>query len=310
MSSVATSPKPGPVITGDFDGDGYADLVIGAGQTVSAFHGQGSWLLGPPSVTEYSSDISGLGAGHVVSQQHDSLVVGTLFGECSLVEDILGKPSTVDSRDLDGLPPVQGDEVRCADVDDDGIDDVLIVNKGQRGAAILHGNGQSGFGPSVNSYAGGVQVVDIELGRIDSDRQLDLFMLDRSPSNIHLLRNRGQFWNNLGYDSGASPLGLYPRLVASGIPGFSSSFHIELTGIGSRPVLKMFIVGLGVGYSVVENQLVVPSLRQAFLLPGVSELTGSWDHVPAGIGPVCVQAVVMHLPNEGLMVSNALLVDY
>jgi hypothetical protein len=204
--TVAVRPHPHGIATGDFDGDGFADLVTdswGDDRLEIVFNdGKGNFRTPgkyiPVGKHPYQrirvADLNGDGKADIVSPNLDGNDVTILLGD--------GKGGFTQPP---GSPVACGDapfNVAIGDVNADGLPDLAIVNSpsstsdrsGRDGLTVLLGDGHGGFRPMAGSPfptdrfpnlvaigdMDGNGVGDVAVSIPDSDRITIVFMTRRS----------------------------------------------------------------------------------------------------------------------------------
>lgn len=144
-------------VSGDFDGDGKADLAVAS---------YGGVICGPSGCTETPDEVWVLlGAGD-----------GT-FG--------------TETRYVAGAGPTS---IARGDVDNDGRDDLVVANEATNDLSILPGNGDGTFGTELRVPAG-AGPFSVALGDLNGDGAIDLAVADRgypgAPGGLSILLGRG-----------------------------------------------------------------------------------------------------------------------
>jgi hypothetical protein len=180
------------VVTGDFDRDGRADIVVGheLSQELLLFRGMGdggffeSWgvvsELNPVQLV--AADLDGNGTLDLAAAD-----TGAMFGINQNLSVFLnpgdgGTPGRAD-YDTRNAPTA----VAAADVDGDGIVDLLVTNNGSSDLSVFRGLGGGAFAPAL-LYATGLAPVGVVTGDWNGDGRLDVAVVD---NGVSLLFNRG-----------------------------------------------------------------------------------------------------------------------
>ncbi|MEQ1633761.1 MAG: VCBS repeat-containing protein, partial [Planctomycetota bacterium] len=147
--------RPERIAAGDFDGDGFQDLVQGGGQVFFG-SGGGSWVPGPRLLGAVST--FGVAAGDVNGDGFDDIALGGYDMHLSVYLGNANRTFTSSNAGLPALPVVGGGEVLLRDVTGDGNLDLVWTE-------IWAGNGQGGWnlGPGmIPNVANGVDAGDLD----------------------------------------------------------------------------------------------------------------------------------------------------
>ena len=81
--------------------------------------------------------------------------------------------------------------VVTGDVDNDGLEDLVVANMNSRTVTVRLGNGLGRFGVATHFATGGKSPTTIQLADVDSDDDLDIVVANRDSNNIAILLNNG-----------------------------------------------------------------------------------------------------------------------
>lgn len=149
------SRNPYPVQVGDFNEDGFPDLVTAEGDALGSsprlvmrLSGVGGALGQPLTLTSFASDILHIGVGDARGDADTDLLLRLANGSFRLVRNQAQRlrsardPSTV-AASISGLT-----RLAVADLNRDGIDDLLALQPGGPRMHWIPGNGSGGFAAS------------------------------------------------------------------------------------------------------------------------------------------------------------------
>ena len=196
---------PVAIATADMNGDGVADLVVGAsretlypvfspgGVAVLAGHGDGAF--GPAATFGEQTGRSAIAVGDldrdgridVVAVNQMSMTVAVFPG---LGDGTLGAERTITV----GLGPTA---VALGDLNADGIPDLVTANGDGGDVSILLGTGDGGFG-SETRYAAGGAPRSVAIGFVDGDRRPDLVVASDSGAIVLLNLGPHPDWDDDG----------------------------------------------------------------------------------------------------------------
>lgn len=178
------------VSAGDFNNDGYLDLVNAGEPELTILLGDGTGVVTPFSQVEGGeqpdefalADLNEDGNLDIVVANHDTDHVTLLLGDGNgTFAPADGSPIRVD---VQPHPHV----VRSLDVDGDGHLDLMVDNRDAEGVLVLRGNGDGTFDmPGTQIDVGGDPYRGMAVGDINGNGKLDL--VTPNPSEVGVLLN-------------------------------------------------------------------------------------------------------------------------
>ena len=149
--------------------------------------------------------------------------------------------------------------MQLADLNGDGIPDLIVANSGSNNVLIYPGLGNGQFGPALNGGHGfftGTNPVGISVADVNGDGRPDLVVANKGSNDVSILLNQPQ-GNSLTFTPG-------PRLKAGSGP--VSTVVQDVTGDGIPDVLVsnsqsnnvMLLPGVGGGFFNDQNPRVFP----------------------------------------------------
>lgn len=145
------SAGPGPLATGDFDGDGNVDLAVSCSGGIDVAKGDGKGNFGSVSTTGLTTGRAGLAAYDVDSNKQQDLIYGKR--NTSLVAYSLGQGNlTFGPETMLATASSQPEVILVADLDADGVTDALVTHDdtGLSKVSIFYGIAGGQFAPRVD----------------------------------------------------------------------------------------------------------------------------------------------------------------
>jgi hypothetical protein len=194
VSSLPVSGSPMTVVTGDFNGDGKLDLVIGKsdGSGLSIFLGNGDGTFGPERIVSsiYTSpvavgDLNGDGKLDVVFNKSttSSGIIGILLGNGD------GTFTAMPDISLPSSPSINA-ALALGDLNGDGSLDLVVTGNYLTQAYVLLGNGDGTFG-SPAGFGSVNQPLSVGLGDFNGDGKLDIALPDFVNKAVAVLFGNG-----------------------------------------------------------------------------------------------------------------------
>ena len=149
--------------------------------------------------------------------------------------------------------------VKLADLNGDGIPDLIVANSGSNNVLIYPGLGNGQFGPALNGGHGfftGTNPVGITVADVNGDGRPDLVVANKGSNDVSILLNQPQ-GNSITFIPG-------PRLKAGSGP--VSTVVQDVTGDGIPDILVsnsqsnnvMLLPGVGGGFFNDQNPTIFP----------------------------------------------------
>ena len=201
--------NPLAAATGDFNGDGFADVVITneRGNSITVLLGNGDGTFKTPvnyAVGSYPesvkvADVNGDGFADLLVGNGNSGTLGVLLGN----GDGTFKAQVTSSM---GLTVVS---FGVADVNGDGIPDVVAASLGSDNLEILLGNGDGTF-KSGATYSNGHVPAALSVGDFNGDGKPDLAVIyqDTNSIGVYLGIGDGTFQSPVSYPVGTLPVAI------------------------------------------------------------------------------------------------------
>jgi len=179
--------EPNGLTVADLNGDGKADLLVSnplGDVLVLIGNGDGTFQPGQNldqqvSLAVYAPNGTTPAAFIFADQLTDQLVVQTVGG----VTTVLGNAST-------GL--IAPGAVTLADLNNDGILDLIVANSGSNNVLVYPGLGNGAFGPALNGGHGfftGTDPAGITVADVNGDGRPDLIIANKGSDDVSILIN-------------------------------------------------------------------------------------------------------------------------
>lgn len=214
------APPAEPIAIADLDGDGKAEVIAGYGEKVTVFKGDGTILAGWPqtmttATNSYPSlksmpvvgDVDGDGLKEVVAVTTD----GTLFvwGPTGVLKP--GWPRAI-TYTTDWGTMGAWLSLSLADVDRNGVLDIVATDGAQTGVHVLKGNGS--YLPGWPVALGGAINTPATVADLNKDGKNEVVVgVDSTPSQLVVLSAKGAVqsgWPRTVLTSSNGSTGLYP----------------------------------------------------------------------------------------------------
>lgn len=249
-SSFAVGTSPLTIATGDVDGDGKADLVVGRrvrsaarSDYLTIWTGNGDGTFAPGPLVDRASAVENLAVGDLDGDGRDDIVAGG--GGLSGVKEVrvlLASAAGTFTASADYAPALESligspyAKLISADADGDGHRDLIAATN--QGVALYFGDGTGAIGSpwaSKLSSSG-----DATVGDIDGDGKLDILVRNTNAGQWLVLRG--------GY-SGSARAWSAPAVL--GFDGFTSRLA-DVTGDGILDLVGVTVTNAGPSSLVVR----------------------------------------------------------
>jgi hypothetical protein len=284
------------IVVGDFNSDGIQDLATSnyGGNNVSILRGQGAGGVGNGTFAAAANYPAGPGAWHLATGDFDEDGITDLAVSNNSAPGVTILRGQGSGGVGDGTFVFQSShiltntatDIRVADVNEDGILDVLVAVQYSGKIAVLKGLGAGGVGngsfANVVQFTAGIEPFSFDVADLDSDGILDLAVGNSNSGGVQFLRGNGA--GGVGDGTFAAPVE-----VATGNIGSVRAADINQDGIldlvstrsiasGTHPLL----VSIGNG----NGTFAAPELHPVGQIP-VGLAVGNFDGSPKLDVAVC-----------------------
>jgi hypothetical protein len=182
-------PSPTGLSIADTNADGLPDLVVGnAFGDVIVLQSIGNGLFEQPAPTDQSVTLA---VDTFPGQNAPTVVIANQALDRVTVQHGAGAPQTVVADRTTGLL-VPGKPV-LADLNGDGIPDLVVPNSGGNSVFVYPGLPAGGFGPSLNNGNGffvGTNPVSVLVADVNGDGRADLITANKGSNDVSILLNQ------------------------------------------------------------------------------------------------------------------------
>ncbi len=171
-------------------------------------------------------------------------------------------------------------QILSADLDDDGVTDLIVRNAGDGTISTFQGDGDGWFLPGI-AIPVGLGASDMTVGDLDQDGLLDLIVTNRLSGQVEVLRNLGggNFASPVLYDAGPGPYGVTGTADPSPVSSLEGTTSVSVGAFttGGLPSLVMLdpgsdTLGLlsGLGDGLLSNASIFPTPGNTLVVRAVN----------------------------------------
>ena len=181
--------------------------------------------------------------------------------------------------------------VVAADVNGDGILDMIVANRNSDSVSVRFGNGFGGFGAEA-VYSSGTTKKDskrsitVALGDVDNDGDLDIAVTNRKANTVGVLLNNGTgHFSTQTYSTGDKKLGKFPMSVKMGDMNNDGNLDLVTTNAsrGKKSSSIAILLGNGAGSFGTANTTLVEGRKARDLVLGDFNGDGDLDVVATNL---------------------------
>ena len=252
--SYAAGESPSGVSLADVNGDGHLDLLVGDPLgDVLLLVGKGDGTFQPFQNTD--QNIALAVANIAASGQKDVAFADQGLDRVALQEGSSG--TTIVSDSSQGL--LAPGAVELADLNGDGIPDLIVANSGSNNVLVYPGLGNGQFGPALNDGQGfftGTDPVGITVADVGNGRQ-DLVIADKGSNDVAILLNGPTAGGGFTFVQGPRlKTGDGPVATAVGTDPATGEPYLMVSNSGSNSVWME--PGVGGGFFNDQNPTIYP----------------------------------------------------
>ncbi len=229
--------SPNGLTLADFNRDGLTDLVVGnSNADVLALLGQGEGTFNP--FNRIGRGIA-IAVGNVTGNgQNDWIVTDQTRDQITLQTG--GQPAGFTQNSSDGL--IAPGKAVLADINGDGIADLIVCNSGGNSVLVYLGLGGGAFAAPQTFYTG-TDPVDVEVADVNGDGRPDLVVTNKGSNDISILLGDPTTLFRAGprLDVGLAP-------VATQVGKFTGDGQLDLLVTNSGSNQAWLLNGVGGGF--------------------------------------------------------------
>jgi hypothetical protein len=178
-------PNPTGLAVADVDGSGHADLLVGdTNGDVLVLVGNGDGTFQPYRRTDQNEALAVLPTSGSTPE--------FIFADQGLDRVVVkagGQSTELGNRSTGILDP---GPVQLADLNGNGIPDLIVINSGGNNVLVYPGLGNGQFGPELNGGKGfftGTDPVSVTVADVNGDGRPDLIVANKGSNDVTVLRN-------------------------------------------------------------------------------------------------------------------------
>lgn len=233
--------SPLDMVSGDFNGDGAADLATINATHLSLLLGNGDGTFGSAQHSSAGSGLRGLAAADLNGDSRVDLII-TRNGTEGFVRVLLndgadagGNVAFQAPRDFSTGGNTMPGAIAVGDLNGDGKLDVAAVQAGGSNVTVLLGSGDGNLQGGGQFALGGSDPGAIALGDLNGDNKLDLVTSNRASSNVSVLLNNGNDVAGNVIFQGARNTSLYGFADGVAVGDFDANGKLDLAATSSVP---------------------------------------------------------------------------
>ncbi len=256
QSGTEVTAESGPIVAGDFTGDGQLDLAIGtiASDTISILLGNGdgtfqpavTYTVGDGPTSIVAGDFNGDGRLDLAVKNSEDYTVSVLLGN----GDGTFQPQVTYAAGFNpGILAVNPSGIVAGDFTGDGKLDLAVTNYYNNTVSVLMGNGDGTFQPQV-AYPTGLAPSGIVAGDFTGRGVFDLAVTNSGSNTVSVLLGNGDgtFQPQVTYATGSSGGSQNLQDIQDIVAGdFTGDGHLDLAVVNEYSDDVSVLLGNGDG---------------------------------------------------------------
>ncbi|MBS0623152.1 MAG: VCBS repeat-containing protein [Verrucomicrobia bacterium] len=230
----ATQSYPWGMVVGDINHDGYLDLIVTneGTDTYTLFTGRSNGIFNAPIHRSCADSLpTGVVLGHFDGDPHLDMAIG--FVGSGNVKSYKGNGDGTFQNPINYAAVSQPQNMASADLDGNGIDDIVVTSANSNSIGFLYGNLNGQFNRPIKLYDIGSLSGGVAIGRYNQDTPPDIVVSRPTFNDLAVILNH----NYTSFDAPVLyPVGRSPFTIVTGNFSATQSSGIAVANINSGSV--------------------------------------------------------------------------